>query len=388
MRKVRKMSTYPSAACTPWTDTASTISFQDLADILNSLDWESMNFGDNSDEQQPVSSDDNGRQLTAHALSSLSVSNSSFTPGKTTTTQQDALLAVKSETLTPTTPLHPAGDVSFGNGTAETPVSSSKQNSATKREKTAEVTPSGGSNLLHRQLYMRTAPLLHEVLSYVQGQHQLILPRLTDAPHILRDIDIIDHSALQLLCTRGSPEYVAFIQMLEAISDANVGNRDSSIPVKEKKKFSKAKFFEHLYYVVPVHSSNAKKEDRHARNAIRLLLAGLALAEMHQTSYIGSSSHQQLLQEFLHYHERWVAAHPDIWSASSDITDSTLLRIFVLFREVFQIIPLRNNLELCMLLLSVVEAAGVHRQRGGHMTKADNLYRDVLESIATAMNVI
>lgn len=311
----------------------------DLAAILESIDWDSLSFCDD-EEKTRLTSIPEAPEETAAATT---------TPVKTA---PQSISAGNSET---------------------TPSSGNKRNDPQQ---------------LHRLLCSATAVRFRELLPSLRQLH-LVLPRLSDAPILLQDVDAINQDALHSLCTPGSPDNQAFLGMLQGILASNQREQRKG----GAKMVSKTKFFEHLYFVVPVHSQKAKKEDRHARNAIRLLLAGFALAEMHGTGQLHSETHSKMVEEFQSFYPRWQQDHSDIvapmgsTAPHADFSEETLFRIFCLFREVYQIIPLKNNLELCLLLLSVVEGGGVHRQRGGHMTKADQLYRDVLETLATFMNV-
>lgn len=340
------MSRFTSAQATPVREEgsetpASTISMMDLAAILESIDWDSVSFGGDDDERARMA------------------------PIPEASEEAEAATTTPLKTAAPQTVSSPAIDTTPSSGT--------------KR---------ADSQQLHRLLCTATAVRFRELLPRLR-QLQLVLPRLSDAPILLQDVDAINHEALQLLCTPGSLENRSFLGMLQNILDSNQREQRKG----GAKMMSKTKFFEHLYFVVPVHSQKAKKEDRHARNAIRLLLAGFALAEMHGTGQLHSEPHTKLLAEFESFYPQWQQDHSDIVapmgakSLHTDFSEETIFRIYCLFREVYQIIPLKNNLELCLLLLSVVEGGGVHRQRGGHMTKADQLYRDVLETLASYLNV-
>lgn len=313
----------------------------DLATILESIDWDSVSFGGDDEERARMAPIPEASEETEAAAAA---------PATTTTTPVKTVSAASTNT---------------------TPSSGSKS-----------------TDQLHRLLCASTAVRFRELLPDLR-KHQLVLPRLFDAPILLQDVDVINHEALRSLCTPGSLENQSFLSMLQNILVTNQREQRKG----GAKMMSKTKFFEHLYFVVPVHSQKAKKEDRHARNAIRLLLAGFALAEMHGTGQCHGDPHISMVTEFESFYPQWQRDHSDIVAPMgaktlhTDFSEETIFRVYCLFREVFQIIPLKNNLELCLLLLSVVEGGGVHRQRGGHMTKADQLYRDVLETLATYMNV-
>jgi len=139
-----------------------------------------------------------------------------------------------------------------------------------------------------------------------------------------------------------------------------------------------------LQEVIPPHSIGDHKAERLTRQAASLLLAtsilahhkGLDLSLPEDVYQSNLSMFQVCMEKFLHQNHIFLSE-----DRKACIRDA-LPRLFFFFIELFTILPLKGNLEVCLLLLSFLEGDGKHHQRGG--TNADvtyKFYREFLEFV-------
>lgn len=233
----------------------------------------------------------------------------------------------------------------------------------------------GAPNLLPALALQRCfykLPKQYNLAQRLQQRNRLI-PTLRQVRKLCGYLEFVQVNALTEVCNPDSVAHKAVYNVLSAVSGAR------SLTQRSSKKWMTA-----LYDVIPPHNVRDHKAERITRQATSLLLAtsilahhkGLDLPLPEHVYVTNMSMYRIYMEKFLVQNQGFLA------DGRKTAIREALPRLFFFFIELFTILPLKGNLEVCLLLLSFLESEGKHHQRGG--TNADvtyKFYREFLEYI-------
>lgn len=228
--------------------------------------------------------------------------------------------------------------------------------------------PANLSPALRRQREFYQLPKYYQLSKRLENRN-LLLPNLKLACRLLSRFDFVQVAKLEQVCSTEHDLHGHVLSTLHSVQMLRLRGSPSK------------KWMASVYDIVPPHEEGAHKAERLTRQAALLLLCTSILchhARRNAQSFVPveKALFQLHMDKFLQQRNAFL-----MLERQKPVRDA-LLRLYVFFTELFTIIPLKANLEVCLLLLSFLEGEGVHHQRGG--TNADEtykFYREFLEYI-------
>lgn len=228
--------------------------------------------------------------------------------------------------------------------------------------------PANISPALRRQREFYQLPKYYQLSKRLDSRN-LLLPSLKFVFRMLSRLDFVQVDKLEQACS------------IEHDLHSHVLSTLHSVQVQRLRGSPSKKWMTSVYDIVPPHEEGAHKAERLTRQAALLLLCTSILCHHGRRNAqsliaLERALFQLHMDKFLQQRNAFLTLE-----RQKPVRDS-LLRLYVFFTELFTIIPLKANLEVCLLLLSFVEGEGVHHQRGG--TNADEtykFYREFLEYV-------
>jgi len=227
--------------------------------------------------------------------------------------------------------------------------------------------------VLQRRFYK--LPKASSMVQRLQQRNRLMLP-LRLIRKLFASFEFVESSLLSEIC---DPTSARHKEVYAALTSAQQMQKSRASSQRSSKKWMSA-----LHEVIPPHSIGDHKAERITRQAALLLLAtsilthhnGLDLPLPQHVYSSNLSMYHASMEKFLHQNHIFLSD-----DRKACIRDA-LPRLFFFFLELFTIMPLKGNLEVCLLLLSFLEGDGKHHQRGG--TNADvtyKFYREFLQFV-------
>lgn len=206
------------------------------------------------------------------------------------------------------------------------------------------------------------------------GKNSLLLPRLKMLRKMLSRCDFVIHEELYRICDSLTDKHRLVLQSLK--------NSQSSL--SNHRQVNK-QWVDELRSVVVPHQVKDHKAERLVRSAVQVLIATLTLCQESGRCW-AQTKQGDISNEFAMFYqkmEKFLNQNCDFLQEKRQaVICNALPRLFVFFTELFTFLPLKGNLEVCLLVLSFLEGNGKHHQRGG--ANADvtyKFYRSFLEFI-------
>lgn len=228
--------------------------------------------------------------------------------------------------------------------------------------------PANLSPPLRRQREFYQLPKYYQLSKRLESRN-LLLPSLKVVFRLLSRLDFVQAVKLEQVCCTEHDLHGSVLSTLHSVQMQRLRGSPSK------------KWMASVYEIVPPHEEGAHKAERLTRQAALLLLCTSILCHHARRNAqalvaVEKALFQLHMDKFLQQRNAFL-----MLERQKPVRDA-LLRLYVFFTELFTIIPLKANLEVCLLLLSFLESEGVHHQRGG--TNADEtykFYREFLEYI-------